>query len=320
MAYSLPPLKSLRAFESAGRHLSFRKAAAELHVTPAAISHQIRQLEDHLGVQLFRRLTRAVELTEVGRTLLPKLREAFEGVAEAVNGVRRYQETGTLNVCVPPLFGAKWLTPRIPAFIQAFPDIELCVSTSARLLDQRHPAGPSIRPSNCEGDAPDVSIRFGTGRYPGHRVDKLFEVSFTPLCSPQLLTAAHPLREPSDLCHHLLLHDDLRRISDGWPSWQQWLRAAGVDDIDASRGPHFSQPQLCLDAAIDGAGVLLGAREVLTHDIAAGRLAAPFALAVKTKAAYYVVSRAEDASHPKIAAFRGWLVEEARAVSDAAGG
>lgn len=319
MAYSLPPLKSLRAFESAGRHLSFRKAAAELHVTPAAISHQIRLLEEHLGVQLFRRMTRAVELTEVGRAFLPKLKEAFEGVADAVDSVRRYQETGTLTVWVPPLFGAKWLTPRIPSFVKAFPEIELCVTASARLLDQRHLA-PRVGPAKCEADQPDVSIRFGTGRYRGCQVDKLFEVSFTPLCSPRLLTGAHPLKAPSDLRHHLLLHDDLRRISDGWPSWEQWLRAAGVHDVDAGRGPHFSQPQLCLDAAIDGAGVLLGAREVLAHDIAAGRLVAPFALAVETQAAYYIVSSDDDANHPKIAAFRSWLIEEARAASDAAGG
>lgn len=316
MAYSLPPLKSLRAFESAGRHLSFRKAAAELHVTPAAVSHQIRLLEEHLGVQLFRRMTRAVELTEVGRAFLPKLIEAFEGVAQAVNSVRCYQETGTLTVCVPPLFGAKWLTPRIRGFVEAFPDIDLCVSTSARLLDQRQPT-PALPTAKCEAEQPDVTIRFGSGRYPGCQVDKLFEVNFTPLCSPRLLAGAHPLREPADLRRHLLLHDDLRRISDGWPSWPQWLQAAGVADVDAGRGPHFSQPQLCLDAAVDGAGVLLGAREVLAHDIEAGRLVAPFALAIKTKAAYYAVSREDDARHPKIAAFRRWLLKEARKVGEA---
>ena len=314
MAYSLPPLKSLRAFESAGRHLSFRKAAAELHVTPAAISHQIKLLEDHLGVLLFRRLTRAIELTEVGRAFLPKLNEAFGQVAQAVNSVRSYQETGTLAVCSPPMFGAKWLTPRIPAFVQAFPDIDLRVSTSMHLVDQRRP-GLAIASAECDADQPDVIVRFGNGRYPGCQVDKLFEVSFTPLCSPALLAGKQPLRMPSDLRHHLLLHDDLNRISSGWATWEQWLNAAGVTDRDPSHGPHFSQPQLCLDAAIDGAGVLLGAREVLAQDIASGRLVAPFDVAIDTKAAYYVVSCAQDANHPKVGAFRRWLLKEARKTS-----
>lgn len=311
MPYSLPPLKSLRAFESAGRHLSFRKAAAELHVTPAAISHQIKLLEDHLGVQLFRRMTRAIELTEVGRAFLPKLNDGFERVAQAVNSVRSYQESGTLAVCVPPLFGAKWLTPRIHGFVAAFPDIDIRLSTSIRLVDQRRP-GLTIVAGECEVDEPDITIRFGRGRYSGCQVDKLFEVSFTPLCNSQLLSAKNPLRTPADLRHHLLLHDDLHRISDGWATWEQWLQAATADEVDANRGPHFSQPQLCIDAAIDGAGILLGAREVLALDIAAGRLVAPFPQVLETSAAYYIVSCTQTANHPKIAAFRRWLIEEAR--------
>ncbi len=311
MPYSLPPLKSLRAFESAGRHLSFRKAAAELHVTPAAISHQIKLLEDHLGVQLFRRMTRAIELTEVGRAFLPKLNDGFERVAQAVNSVRSYQESGTLAVCVPPLFGAKWLTPRIHGFVAAFPDIDIRLSTSIRLVDQRRP-GLTIVAGECEVDEPDITIRFGRGRYSGCQVDKLFEVSFTPLCNSQLLSAKNPLRTPADLRHHLLLHDDLHRISDGWATWEQWLQAATADEVDANRGPHFSQPQLCIDAAIDGAGILLGAREVLALDIAAGRLVAPFPQVLETSASYYIVSCTQTADHPKIAAFRRWLIEEAR--------
>ena len=314
MAYSLPPLKSLRAFECAGRHLSFRKAATELHVTPAAISHQIKLLEDHLGVQLFRRMTRAVELTEVGRAFLPRLNEAFHHVAQAVNSIRGYQEAGTLVVCVPPLFGAKWLTPRIPAFVRAFPDIDIQVSTSMRLVDQRRP-GLTVTTAECEADEPDVTVRFGTGHYPGCQVDKLFGVSFTPLCSPQLLAGDRPLRKPSDLSHHLLLHDDLNRISDGWVTWEKWFQAVAAEDVDGSRGPHFNLPQLCIDAAIAGNGILLGAREVVALDIAAGRLVAPFEMAIETGAAYYIVTCVQDANHPKIAAFRRWLLKEARKTS-----
>jgi len=282
-----------------------------LHVTPAAISHQIKLLEDHLGVQLFRRMTRAIELTEVGRAFLPKLNDGFERVAQAVNSVRSYQESGTLAVCVPPLFGAKWLTPRIHGFVAAFPDIDIRLSTSIRLVDQRRP-GLTIVAGECEVDEPDITIRFGRGRYSGCQVDKLFEVSFTPLCNSQLLSAKNPLRTPADLRHHLLLHDDLHRISDGWATWEQWLQAATADEVDANRGPHFSQPQLCIDAAIDGAGILLGAREVLALDIAAGRLVAPFPQVLETSASYYIVSCTQTADHPKIAAFRRWLLKEAR--------
>jgi LysR family glycine cleavage system transcriptional activator len=282
-----------------------------LHVTPAAISHQIKLLEDHLGVQLFRRMTRAIELTEVGRAFLPKLNDGFERVAQAVNSVRSYQESGTLAVCVPPLFGAKWLTPRIHGFVAAFPDIDIRLSTSIRLVDQRRP-GLTIVAGECEVDEPDITIRFGRGRYSGCQVDKLFEVSFTPLCNSQLLSAKNPLRTPADLRHHLLLHDDLHRISDGWATWEQWLQAATADEVDANHGPHFSQPQLCIDAAIDGAGILLGAREVLALDIAAGRLVAPFPQVLETSASYYIVSCTQTADHPKIAAFRRWLIEEAR--------
>jgi LysR family glycine cleavage system transcriptional activator len=315
VAYSLPPLKSLRAFESAGRHLSFRKAATELHVTPAAISHQIKLLEDHLGVQLFRRLTRAIELTDVGRAFLPKLNEGFERVAQAVNSVRNYQESGTLAVCVPPLFGAKWLPPRIHGFVESFPDIDIRISTSMRMVDQRRP-GASVSAGEGDDDEADLTIRFGTGRYPGCRVDKLFNVSFTPLCSPRLLEGKRPLRKPSDLRHHLLLHDDLHQICDGWATWGQWLKAAAIDDVDASRGPHFSQPRLCFDAAIEGTGVLLGAREVAALDLAAGRLVAPFALTLETEAAYYVVSGEQTANHRKVNAFRRWLLKESRRLGD----
>jgi LysR family transcriptional regulator, glycine cleavage system transcriptional activator len=315
VAYSLPPLKSLRAFESAGRHLSFRKAAAELHVTPAAISHQIKLLEDHLGVQLFRRLTRAIELTEVGRAFLPKLNEGFERVAQAVNSVRNYQESTSLAVCVPPLFGAKWLMPRIHGFVEAFPDIDIRISTSMRLVDHCR-SGAAVGVRDGDNDEADITIRFGTGKYPGCSVDKLFNVSFTPLCSPRLVEGKYALRKPSDLRHHLLLHDDLNQICAGWATWEQWLRAAEVGDVDTSHGPHFSQPRLCFDAAIDGTGVLLGAREVAALDLAAGRLVAPFPVTLESEAAYYVVGSEQTASHRKISAFRRWLLTESRRPAD----
>ena len=313
MLSSLPPLNALRTFESAGRHLSFRKAAAELHVTPAAVSHQIKLLEDHLGVALFRRLTRAIQLTEAGRALLPALSGGFAQLAQAVNGIRGYRSTSTLSICVPPSFASKWLMPRLHDFVKAFRDIDIRVSTSMRLVDPRRPAAPgSISEGRYHDDDVDVGIRFGTGQYPGCRVDKLFDVSFTPLCSPRLQVPSHPLGEPADLRHYPLLHDDLNDISDGWASWARWFAAAGIENLSASRGPHFSQPILGLEAAVDGAGVVLGARELAAVDVAAGRLMAPFPLSVKTGAGYYVVCCEADADDPRIAAFRAWILNEAR--------
>ena len=309
--HSWPPLTALRAFESVGRHLSFRKAAAELHVTPAAISHQIKLLEDQLGIQLFRRLPRAIELTEAGCSFLPKLSEGFEGIAEAVRSVRAHQKSGKLTANMPPFFAAKWLMPRLQRFVTAYPDIDIRITASMRQVDARRqsaaydPAAESARLSDA-----DIDIRFGTGIYPGCRVDKLFSLSFTPLCSPRLMEGQRPLRKPMDLRHHLLLHDDLPDISEGWPTWAQWLKAADAGGIEPERGPHFSHPTLGLDAAIDGAGVVLGAKELAVADLAARRLVAPFAFCIETGSAYYVLSPEPSADDPKVAAFRNWLLQE----------
>lgn len=312
---SLPPLKALRAFESAARHMSFQKAAAELHVTPAAISHQIRLLEEHLGVSLFRRLTRRIQLTDAGRQLLPDLSEGFSHLLRAIDRVRNHHEPAALSICVPPLFASKWLMPRLHDFVAAHPDLDIRVSTSMDLVDPRKDAAvPSARGHLERKEPVDVAIRFGSGRYPGCHVAKLFKVSFTPLCSQRLL-ASHSVREPMDLAQFPLLHDDLHHVSDGWANWALWFSAAGIDNLARKRGPHFSQPMLGLDAAADGAGVVLGAKELAAVDIAAGRLVAPFSLSVETGAAYYAVSSKEAADDPKIAAFLTWLQHEARAAA-----
>lgn len=308
----MPPLNALRAFESAARHLSFRKAAEELHVTPAAVSHQIKILEDQIGIQLFRRLTRAVELTEAGRSFLPKLSEAFEVLAQAVNKVRAHEKTGALSVNVPPSFAAKWLMPRLHRFVTAYPDIDIRISASMRLVDTRRQDGSYGYPDEHDrsGDF-DIDIRFGSGQYPKHRVDKLFNVSFTPLCSPRLLEGLRPLKKPADLRYHLLLHDELPDISDGWPNWATWLAAAGVADVDAERGPHFNHPILGLEAAVDEMGVALGVKELAAYDLAAGRLVAPFDLVMEIDSAYYLVVEESSADSPKVKVFREWLLKEA---------
>lgn len=307
----MPPLNALRAFESAARHLSFRRAAEELHVTPAAVSHQIKILEDQIGIQLFRRLTRAVELTAAGRSFLPKLSEAFDGLLQAVNKVRAHEKTGALSVNVPPSFAAKWLMPRLHRFVTAYPDIDIRISASMQLVDTRRQDASYGYPDEHDrsGDY-DVDIRFGTGKYPKCRVDKLFNVSFTPLCSPNLLTGLRPLKKPTDLRYHLLLHDEIPDVSEGWPNWGQWLAAAGVTDVDATRGPHFSHPILGLEAAVDEMGVALGVKELAAYDLAAGRLVAPFDLVMEIDSAYYLVVEESSAESPKVKVFREWLLKE----------
>lgn len=310
MLYRLPPLTALRAFEAAARHLSFKKAAEELHVTPAAISHQVKALEDYLGVVLFRRLTRALELTEEAEAMLPRVREGFQCFAAAVEQTRRQGGSGSLTVSAPPSFASRWLLPRLHHFTEGHPDIELRLSSDLATIDRREgPAGGEL-PDPREED-PDVEIRFGNGHYPGHRTERIFSVAFVAVCSPRLLGSEHPLRTPDDLRHHVLIHDDTIPDLDDRPSWSAWLRAAGVAGVEAKRGPHFSNAGLALEAAMDGLGVALALRPLVTTDIASGRLVAPFDVAVPSRYAYYVVSPEAIAERPAVAAFRDWILREA---------
>lgn len=314
MSYRLPPLNALRAFEVAARHLSFSKAAEELFVTPAAISHQIKSLEDYLGVQLFRRMNRALALTDGAQACLPKLREGFEALAEAVALVHAQEETGILTVSLTPSFAAKWLIPRLDRFTLEHPEISMRIAASADLLDVRSGGGP--RQHTDLGDFRrediDVAIRFGDGDYPGFHVTKLFSVEATPLCSPRLRDGTPPLHEPADLRQHTLLHDETAYGFDARPQWEIWLEAAGVDGVDANRGPHFNTASLAIEAALDGQGVTLGLPVLALADIRAGRLVMPFALGVPLEFSYWIVCPEHFAQRPKVVAFREWLLSEAR--------
>jgi len=308
MPARLPPLNALRAFEAAARHLSISRAAAELHVTPAAVSHQIRALEHSLGIKLFRRLARGLEPTEAAHACLGKLRAGFAAMAEAVDLVRAHTRVQRITVGAAPSFADKWLVPRIHRFVSAYPDIDLRVAAGMNFIDER-----------AEGSRPDfggadIAIRFGTGDYPDCKAEKLFSVAAVPMCSPRLLRGAHPLRTPADLRHHSLLHDDTIRTEHGGASWEMWLEAAGVQGVDVTRGLHFNHASLGLDAAIDGIGVVLGYPVLAAADIAAGRLLMPFDFGVPLAHAYYLVSAEVDAAQPAIAAFRAWITAEARAV------
>ncbi len=297
MARRLPPLNALRAFEASGRLLSFAKAAEELNVTPPAISHQVRQLEDTLGVPLFRRMTRKVALTEQGRAALPIVSEAFERMADAVALLEGQSEGGPLTVSVAPSFAAKWLVPRVESFAAAHPDIDLRISASIALTDFRT-------------DDVDVAIRFGRGDYRGVKLDKLVSEVIAPLCSPALAAGANPLNSPADLVHHTLLHDDSAAALGTGPDWSMWLKLAGHQEIDASRGVRFSYPDHALAAAIDGQGVVLGRLSLAGRDLAEGRLVQPFGQELPTEFSYFLVRPDRGPDSPKVAAFRDWILAE----------
>lgn len=313
MAYTLPPLQSLRVFEAAARHLSFKRAAEELHVTPAAVSHQIKGLEDYLGVALFRRLTRALALTETGKAMLPKVQEGFECLALAVESTRRDVLRHSLRVTLPPSFATRWLMPRLPSFAAAHPEIDLAISTRLATIDVRDPATLEGDLMALREDREDVEIRYGSGHYPGLRADLIFPVDYVATCSPRFLTAKRPLRQPADLRYHLLIHDDTIPQRSERPSWPEWLKSAGVSGVDGERGPRFANSGLALEAAKDGLGVALAPRPLIARDVAAGQLAIPFSTAMPSRYAYYLVTPQASAERPEVRQFREWVLAEAAA-------
>jgi len=295
MARRLPPLNALRAFEAAARHLSFTRAAAELSVTQAAISHQVKALEERLGVKLFRRLSRGLVLTEAGQRFLPPVREAFDMLAAATERVVADDRAGTVTITVLPSFAAKWLVPRLLHFRAQHPDIEVRIIADDQLVD-------------FSRDDVDLGIRYGRGDWDGLEIERLATEDVFPVCSPRLLEGVHPLRAPDDLRHHTLLHEDRLGFD-----WQTWLMAAGVEGVDVARGLEFSHASMALQAAIDAQGVALGRTPLVDDDLRDGRLVKPFDISLANDWAYYVVGPPGAWVRPKVAAVRDWLLAEARA-------
>jgi LysR family glycine cleavage system transcriptional activator len=292
MPRRLPPLNALRAFEAAARHLSFTQAAQELNVTQAAISHQVKALEERLGVLLFHRRGRTLMLSEAGQAYLPPVREAFDGLATATEGLIRRDSAGTLTVSCLSSFAVTWLVPRLKRFRDHEPDIDVRLSASDQLVDFAR-------------EDVDLAIRYGRGDWPGLWVDRIMTEDITPVCSPKLLEGPKRLERPADLRHVTLLHEDMRE------SWRMWLLAAGVDDVDPERGPGFSHANMAIQAAVDGQGVALGRTPLVAAELAAGRLVKPFDISLPAEFAYYLVCPEATAERPKVRAFRAWLLEMA---------
>ncbi|WP_323036991.1 transcriptional regulator GcvA [Pararhodobacter sp.] len=294
----LPPLKSLQAFEAAARWLSFSKAADELFVTPAAISQQIKQLEVFLGTPLFRRMTRAVQLTDEAKTVLPLVTDGFDKLAEAVERLAREEETGLLTVSSAPTFAIKWLVQHLTDFSSRYPDIDVRLDASLEMRD-------------FDRDGIDVSIRLGLGDYPGLHVARIFGEEVSPVCSPMLLEGDRPLNTLDNLKDHRLLHVDWGKLTAYSPTWEIWAKAAGLEDLDVARGPQFSVETMAIEAAINGKGVALVSHSAVASDLRTGRLIKPFDLAVKTDMAYWLVCPHTHLRRAKVRAFCEWLLETA---------
>jgi len=303
MSDRLPPLTALRAFEAAARHMSFARAAEELNVTPAALSFQIKSLEEHLGQPVFKRLNRAVELTEAGRALAPGTQDAFATLAAAWRATRRLQDDTVLNVTAGPAFTAKWLAPRLYQFAQAHPDIELRFWASQKALD-------------FQRDDIDVAIRFGQGGDAGLYALPLAKEWVTPVMTAEL-AARYPT--PDSLREAPLIFDDTIAFLKPRCDWATWFRAVGLT-FAPRHGARFSQADHAIDAALTGVGVALGRRALVVKDLQDGKLVAPYKIAIESQTRFRCLCPLGAETRPQIVHFRDWMlaeIDKTAAVSDA---
>ncbi|MBR9906463.1 MAG: transcriptional regulator GcvA [Gammaproteobacteria bacterium] len=290
MMRKLPPLNALKAFEAAARHLSFTRAADELYVTQAAVSHQVKGLEEFLGVQLFLRRNRSLVLTQEGQTYYLELKEIFDHIVQATERVKFASQRGSLTISLPPSFAILWFVPRLSRFREAYPDIDVRI----RAVDE---VDGSLT------DDVDVAIYYGAGKWPGLRAYKLHNEYLIPVCSPLLLSGTKPLREPRDLLNHTLLHDETRN------AWKDWFKLVGIDKDKGDNGPIFSHSNLALKAAVHGQGIALANNVLVKPEIDAGHLIQIFPEALPRQKSFYLVCRDSQSEVGKIATFRNWLLQ-----------
>ncbi len=286
MPYRLPPLNTLRVFEAAGRHLSFKAAAEELHVTPSAVSHAIQGLEDWLGVALFVRGTRGLSLSGAGTAYLPQVRQALDALARATEALPGRPARGALSISAAPTFALRWLIPRLPDFQKAHPDVAVTIDTAHRLVD-------------FPRDGIDLAIRMGKGPWPDLYALKLVTEQLVPVASPAV---AERLRGPADLAGETLLH--IVNVAEDWAAWS---RAAGLDALDLSRGLRFDTIQHAMNAAVQGLGVAIGRKPLVDADLAGGALVELFGPAVPSTTAYWLVCGQESLARPEVVRFRDWI-------------
>lgn len=292
MSHRLPPLTALRAFVSAARHLSFTKAADELFVTQAAISHQIKALEDFLGLKLFRRRNRSLLLTEEGQDYYLDIKDIFSSLSDATKKLQSKSAKGTLIVTMPPSFAIQWLVPRLSSFNKRYPEIDVRIQAIDRYESKL-------------ADDVDVAILYGKGHFSNENEELLYTEYLLPVCSPQLLMGEYPLNAPEDLSHFTLLHDASRH------TWQAYTRQYNVDNINVQQGPIFSHSAMVVQAAVHGQGVALVNNVMAQAEIASGRLVCPFNKILRGKNAYYLVFHKSQHEQGKVYAFSQWIHEQA---------
>ncbi|MEH6578076.1 MAG: transcriptional regulator GcvA [Amphritea sp.] len=292
MIRRMPPLNALKAFEAAARHLSFTKASEELSVTQAAISHQVRTLEEYFGITMFNRTHQRLTLTEAGRAYLPKLTQAFDLVAEGYKDLHKEKQFSILNIKAPSSFSVQWLVPRLTQFQQKNPHVDIRLSAQDNDFD-------------FFPEAFDIEIRYLLGDNDDPNGTLLFREEIFPVCSPELLNGDNPLREPADLARQTLLHINF------YPEdWEMWLQQAGVSDIDYERGHRFDQSVLTLKAAVQGLGVAMGRTPIVNQKIASGSLVEPFKDRLISKGGYWLTIKTDLESRKHVEEFRNWILEE----------
>lgn len=293
MARHLPPLNALRFFEAAARHLSFVRAAEELHVTPAAVSQQIKLLEDYLGVNVFKR-GKTLVLNESAHDALHLVSDAFDQLERAMLRVHSGSIAGPLNVSTPPVFAARWLIPRMDDFYSLYPDVEIHLLATRRVVD-------------FSMEEVDVAIRFGRGQHPGLIVESLMPEMIIPVAAPSL---AASIKTPEDLAHANLIEDDWHIMRGDFPEWQALLATLEVFDVPL-KIRRFGDADLAIQAAINGLGVTLAWQSLVMNDIKSGRLVRVVNHSIPTDLSYQLVMPKNKAMLSKVAAFRSWLFEQA---------
>src|SRR6266566_1943826 len=292
MPRQLPPLNALKAFEAAARSESFTRAAEELCVTQGAVSHQVKSLEDTLGIKLFNRERQRLVITDAGREYLNVVRDALDRIAAGTERVLQRQNSGVLTVSTSPDFAAKWLVYRLGRFAEAHPGIDLRVSATMHHID-------FVR------EEVDVAVRHGDGNWSGLDAVRLSTEQLFPVCSPRLMVGRNRLTKPSDLLKTPLLHLDDSK------AWSQWFDAAGVTDAETSHGLTLNRASMLIDAAVHGQGVALARTTLAAWDLLNGRLVKPFETGLRLSRTYWIVCPKATATLPKIVTFRDWLLAEA---------
>ena len=291
MAARFPPLGTLRSFRAAAHCLSFTVAADELNVTQAAISHQIKSLEEFLQLSLFIRGNRSLTLSEAGSRLLPYVDQMFNLLEQGLQQVRTTCSDSSLTVTLLPSFASRWLVPRLGLFLKSNPEVDFRLAPSRGL-------------TNFQTEDIDLAIRYGSGNYPGLTSIHLMDEDIFPVCSPGLMSGKHPLNKPGDLKHHVLLHDD------GHGDWRKWLVAAEANNVDPSKGPVYTDSAMAVQSALEGDGVALARSQLVRDDIAKGRLVKPFDISQPSNFSYFIVYPEEKPVTSAMQSFIGWIQQQ----------